>query len=244
MSNSLDLSLKLDEFIDAARALATKAPKALRPAFEEIGIEQVQYIHRRIEGYSQPLAKSVQIARADLSSNPPVLRIGSALAYAAITQFGGTVQTFEARGLSPTAYALSHRADPTKPIKYLTVPLTRLGNVRKTDRARDYQNLFVMKGEWFKNPRPGKLYLAQRTVEVIDVVSKKTKTRFVQRHGQKLTTKGAKRGFRLMFALIDKCVIQPHPYLYWSPADQDLALLVMMRHLRDARGMWPQRNST
>lgn len=211
--------------------LSRNTATAIRGAFEESAIEQVQVVDNRLPARHVRLKRSLQVSRADLTRRVPVIRIGSPLAWAAITHFGGTVRTFEARGLTPTPDAARRRVFGSKPLKYLTVPLTRFGTP-KFARARDYQQVFV-----FKSKKTGKLYLAQRLTTVSDRKTKKEKTGFAGRLSRKLVRPKRmqkKAGFRLLFALVERTVIQASPYLFWSGEDRARTGRILIRHLSEA----------
>jgi hypothetical protein len=233
MSDSATLTLDSAAFRQALHSLAERAPLRVRDAFGEIGAEQLRVVRTRLGPRYNKLASSVQLARSELTVRSPMIRIGSARPEAAIVNFGGTIRTFEQRGLAPTPDAIRRRVYGSKPLKYLTIPLTNLGTPAYA-RARDYQNLFVMNGKWFKRKQPGKLYLAQKLVTGSNAKTQKKVRGFASRHSRKIgrATKAQKKtGFRLLFALVKAVTIQRRPYLYWSPQDTTFATRVILRHL-------------
>jgi hypothetical protein len=231
------LSIPTAPLANAVNALRVGTLPAVRSAFEEIAIEQVQVVEARLPDSYVRLRRSIQVSRPELLRRIPLIRIGSNQPEARITHFGGTIETFEARGLPVPAAAMARRAFPGKPIHFLTVPLTRIG-VPEFARARDYQNLFV----WKPNREADHAYLAQRLVTASNIKTREEVTGFARakrdqagRFGAlQKPKKGEKfQGFRLLFALLEKVVIKPHPYLYWSDPDISRAQRILFRHLQD-----------
>jgi hypothetical protein len=136
----------------------------------------------RLSARQTLLRRSIQAALA----TPGRLRvvIGSNLPWARITHYGGVIRPSD----EPSADVARRRVGG-KP-KYLTIPLGEA----KGRRARDYQDLFRLKG------RNGKLYLAQKLTQASSLKTRKTSSGFAGSGSRKLEGTGAakKSGFRLV----------------------------------------------
>jgi hypothetical protein len=229
---ALSLSIDASRFLTVLRSLAQRAPHRVRDAFEEIASQELITVRDRLGQSHHRLANSVQIARRDLASlSNPAIRIGSALPWARITQEGGVIQTFERRGLAPTPDAIRRRVFGAKPIKYLTIPIKSAG-VPEYARARDYQQLFP-----WKSKKTGKLFLAQRLVSGSGRKDQKKVRGFADRGSRRIkkaTKTQKKAGLRVLFLLVDKITIHPHPYLYWGYNDIRFATQVLIRHFKES----------
>lgn len=222
MGDRVDMQLDLSAFHDMIERAGDYGRPAVARSLNQFVNSMVRIVAGRLPANQRTLKQSISAIRSDADNL--VARVGSPVPWARITHYGGTIRP----NPSPGPDLIRRRVFGSKPIKYLTIPLTGRGGAEKGSRARDYIGLFP-----WKHPVTKNIFLAQAVSSSLET----RKSGFAGRNNQKVETGRTgdkKRGLRLLFMLVPKVTVKAHPYMYFDASDRERLARVMTKELTAA----------